>query len=158
MGMRAYLKKVSSDELNKLLKDPINLANILFEEDSDTYHLDKSWHAIHYLLNGSVWGFSSVAGSIFFGGDVISGGDMGYGPARYFSPSQVKEISLELEKKDSKLLFANYSAMLKLGDKIYPGFQNNDEDKEYIEKFFQGLKAFCKEASNEEMCLISYMT
>ncbi len=156
--MVANLKKISSDELNKLLKDPSDLTNILFEEDSDTYDLDKSWHAIHYLLNGSVWEFSSLAGSIFLGGDVISDEDMGYGPARYFSSSQVKEISLELEKIDSKSLFENYSSMLKQGDEIYPGFQDNDEDREYVEHYFKGLKAFCEKASNEKMCLISYMT
>ncbi len=82
---------------------------------------------------------------------------MGYGPARYFEASKVSDISAELETITNEALFENFDAMLKQGNEIYPGFQNIDEDKEYIANYFYGLKEFCKKAAQENKCLISYM-
>ena len=158
MGMVAKLKTIPSDDLAKLLDDPSTLENILFEDDSNQYDLDKSWHAIHFMLNGSVQGVSTIAGELIVGGNPISEEDMGYGPARYFEASKVLEISADLENITNELLFEKFNAMLEQGNEIYPGFQNTDEDREYISGYFSGLKEFCKKATQENKCLISYMT
>ncbi len=157
--MIAKFKKISSDNLQKLLDDPSRLEDVLFEDNdgSNSYDLDKAWHAIHFMLNGSVQGVSTISGELIVGGKPISEEDMGYGPARYFEVSKISDISAELETITNEAFFENFDAMLNQGNEIYSGFQNTDEDKEYIASYFSGLKEFCKKTAQENKCLISYM-
>ncbi len=157
--MVAEFKKISSENLQKLLHDPSGLENVLFEDKDETnsYDLDKAWHAIHFLLNGSVQGVTTISGELIVGGKPISEEDVGYSPARYFEASKVADISEELETITVEDLFENFDPMLKKGNDIYSGFQNTDVDKEYISNHFIGLKEFCKKATQENKCLISYM-
>ncbi len=158
MGMISNLKKVSSAELNKLLEDPSELTKVLYEneDESSHYDLDKAWHAIHYMLNGSVWEVSSIAGELFLGGELVSEQDVGYGPARYFDANKVSEIYSELDKISIEDLFSKYTAMLEQSE-IYPGFEDSAEDRDYINYYFSGVKEFCKKAVQENMCLITYL-
>lgn len=160
MGMIATFKMVSTDKIDNLLDQPGSLTNFLFDDvdDSNSYDLDKSWHAIHFMLNGSIQGVSTLAGELIVGGKLLSEEDIGYGPARYFEASKVISISAELEKITSESFMANFDTMLKQGEQIYPGFEDNDEDKQYIRSYFSGIKEFCKKAAHEKKCLISYLS
>jgi len=53
--------------------------------------IDKAWHGLHYLLCGAPEPVAGPLGQAVFGGTDI-GEDQGYGPARYFTPTQVAEI------------------------------------------------------------------
>lgn len=138
---------------------PDGLSDFLFEHEnsSNYYDLDKSWHAIHFMLNGSVQGVSTIAGELIIAGKLLSEEDIGYGPARYFDLNKRIENPAELEKITNEPFIANFDAMLEQGSLIYPGFENTKEDKEYIITFFSGMKEFCKKAIQEKKCLISYM-
>jgi hypothetical protein len=76
--------------------------------------LEKSWHCLHYLLTGSATETDSDLGQAILGGKEI-GPDIGYGPARYLDPSEVKKVANALKsasKKDLALRF-DLSAMKK---------------------------------------------
>lgn len=81
MGMIANLKKISCSELKAVLEAPEKITNIIYNDEDkiNNYDLDKSWHAIHYLLNGSVWEVTNYAGELFLGGTPISDEDRGLG-------------------------------------------------------------------------------
>jgi hypothetical protein len=159
MGMISCFRKISTPELQKLLENPGNLADTLFDEDNaaNEYDLDKAWHAIHYMLNSAVWEVSSNAGALIVGGTPVSEEDMGYGPARYFDEKEVKLIFDDLKNISVEKLLSKYESMLQQGEEIYPTFEDTDEDREYIKDYFEGLKRFCEKAASNNECLITYI-
>lgn len=159
MGMIACFRKVSSSELQQLLDNPESLSEKLFNEENESneYDLDKAWHAIHYMLNGSLWEISSNAGALIMGGQPISDEDVGYGPARYFKATEVKEIFDEFSKVSEENLFSNFESMLAQGSEVYPGFEDSPVDREYIKDYFQGLKKFYEKTVKDNDCLIAYL-
>src|SRR5215831_2317265 len=58
--------------------------------------LDKAWHGLHFLLCGQPEPTAGPLGSVILGGTEIGDDDLGYGPARYFEPSEVGEIAAAL--------------------------------------------------------------
>jgi hypothetical protein len=89
--------------------------------------IEKAWHGVHYLLCGEVEPGAALLSQAILGGTEL-GGDMGYGPARYFTPDQVLGIAKELNPPE---LHARMSArfnpahMSQLG--IYPqGWKSSD--------------------------------
>ena len=156
MSMTALLKSVSENKLKELLSNPSGLGVFLYEEDSQVCNVDKAWHAIHFLLNSNVWKHSSVGGSIFLGGVPVSDEDMGYGPARYFSVDESASISGELTSITGAKLLSNFAALTSEPE-IYPGFSDNEEDREYIVQNFYQLKEFCAETAKSGNCIITFM-
>ena len=51
-------------------------------EEGAEEDLDKSWHGIHYLMTGSVWGSDSPLDFLISGGTNVGDIDLGSGPAR----------------------------------------------------------------------------
>ena len=67
--MYLSLSRINEAELDEIRQDPEKLETYL---DSDTsLSLDKSWHAIHFMLTGQVWEFDAELGSVIFGGYLI---------------------------------------------------------------------------------------
>lgn len=159
MGMVSCLIKTNETELKSLLEDPGKLTDKLYGEDSkaNKCDLDKAWHAIHFLLNGSVWGVTSPAGALLLGGEPVSEEDVGYGPARYFTVEQVREASDVLDQLEEEGFFSNYSSMLEQRDGICPAFEDTKEDREYIGSYFETLRGFCATAARDKQCIISYL-
>jgi hypothetical protein len=58
-------------------------------------NLEKSWHVLHYLLTGKAEKAPPPVGNAILGGQDI-GGDLGYGPARFLTPQQVREVRIAL--------------------------------------------------------------
>jgi len=159
MGMTSSYRKLSSLKLAELQKEPENITAFIFNQDeSNRFDLDKSWHAIHFLVTHELGGYSTLAGSVIHGGTPISDEDMGYGPARYFVSEEVKGMSQELNNISTESLFENYAHMLSQSQQVYPGFEDTTEDKEYIESYFTNLKAFLESAANENKCLITWLS
>jgi hypothetical protein len=154
--MIASLKSVDSKKLQELLANPDGLTSYLYEEDARACDVDKAWHAIHFLLNKAVWEFSSIGGSVFLGGVPISDEDVGYGPARYFSADESVAISEELAEIKNSVLLENFGALVSESE-IYPGFSDNEEDRDYITQNFAQLKEFCAEVAKSGNSIITYM-
>jgi len=99
---------------------------------SEPLRIDKSWHGIHFLLTGSARGGSPPLYYAVLGGREF-GMDFGYGPARYLTPDQVKEVAAALDgiTKDSLRARFNPKAMTKAN--IYSWLE--DEGEEGLEYF-----------------------
>lgn len=62
--------------------------------------LEKSWHCLHFLLSGKVWeaGETPIEQAILGGAEIPDlVGVMGYGPVRFFEPTDVRKIATALE-------------------------------------------------------------
>ena len=53
MGMSGQFTAATDEHLSGLLEDPDAVTDFLFsDEEKRELYIDKSWHAIHFLLNG----------------------------------------------------------------------------------------------------------
>ena len=62
-----------------------------------TLAIEKSWHAIHFVLNGDPWKGSGLLFNAVLGGKEV-GEDMGYGRPRYLDPFVVVQTSTTLDR------------------------------------------------------------
>ena len=116
--------------------------------------IDKAWHGLHYLLCGAPEPVAGPLGQAVFGGTDI-GEDQGYGPARYFTPTQVAEIAGVLQSPGVEpQLHARFDAeaMTQLG--IYPGVWATD-DRDWLIEAFRTVRDFYIAASQAKQAVVT---
>ena len=116
---------------------------------SNVLSLEKAWHGLHYLLTGDPWGGNGTRGFMLTGG-TEQGDDLGYGPARYFDPEEVREISDELNGITEGELWSNFDARQMTSSGVYPniwGEPVDDLQEEYFD-YFQMLKEFLAQTAD----------
>jgi hypothetical protein len=104
--------------------------------------IEKSWHAIHFVLNGDPWKGSGLLFNTVLGGKEI-GEDMGYGRARYLDPFVVVQTSTALDRMTDDEFKKKARAADFSGKDIYVyGDQLSGDDFEELVYFFQQIRAF----------------
>ena len=93
--MSAVLQRLDKTELAMLRERPQSIEEWLSEErltlPKRYVDLDKSWHAIHFLLCSSIEPDGTPVGAAILGGDPF-GPDLSYGPVRVISADYAREI------------------------------------------------------------------
>src|SRR4051812_32966457 len=127
MGMIGYLVRVTNEELGSFLNNPALVEAFLYNANSTIVcDLDKSWEAANFVFTGS--GLITLDEMVeplkylMFSNQVFDEEqDLGYGPAHYVLPEQVKEVNIALCAINDETLGSNYDTekMNELG--IYPG-------------------------------------
>ena len=128
--------------------------------ESDQADLGKTWHAIHFLFTGTDWDGEFPNCFLVDGGTAIGDIDVGYGPARSFTPKQVDEINTFLQNTDDEELKSrlSFEKMKKL--EIYPHVWDDDSidsEWEYIQWGLETVRNFVSETSSKSMGLIVYL-
>ncbi|MEO0817658.1 MAG: YfbM family protein [Pseudomonadota bacterium] len=142
MSMIIYLVAASDDELTKMAND--NDADLLSEQryaSGRVADADKAWHAIHYCLTGDGMGGSFPAAFLLFGGNPFEA-DYGYGPARGIDAQTARTIKGVFDELSDSLIDDRLTKAATLADPLYPGFEWNDEDIEYIKHGLNSFKTF----------------
>jgi uncharacterized protein DUF1877 len=161
MSMIGSYRRVDESALQRLLDKPEGLSDFLFsEDDSDSrLDIDKTWHVIHFLLNGDPWDGIQPLVNVVLGGTQISTEDLGYGPARYLTISEVRDVAAALAPISSEELMSRFDAQAVMRAKIYPeGWTGDAEDREYIATYFDGLKEFFAEAAASKQAVVLYLS
>lgn len=168
MGMVSILVRVTNTQLESFLKDSSLLEKYInsdeVEETERLIDLDKSWDGILYLLTGH--GLNTIEeaegplANVLFSGQIIDEDqDMGYGPAQYLTPEQVKEINGPLSEISPDELRKKYSAEVMNEKEVYPqGWENGKEEEDYLMDYFDELKTFYSTAANNREAIISYIS
>jgi hypothetical protein len=152
MGMTASFVAVSPAELEAFQRDATGLPDFFFsafrrgdaEETSRAVDIDKSWAAIHFMLTGTLWGGEPPQSLPIFGGTPL-GEDMGYGPLRYLTPAEVVAANGVLAALPSAELKKRFIPAQLEAAEVYPTgiwLDEGDEGFEYIEHFYEQLRAF----------------
>jgi hypothetical protein len=155
MGMVACLASISPGEQERLRAEPDLIEGFLSpdggEGEPEHYvELDKAWHGIHYLLTGDVDGGPEPLAWAVLGGDEV-GEDVGYGPARFLTPQEVKQVASAIGSLSAEALVARYEpkAMAQAG--VYPQViwvREGQQALEYVLEYYQKLVAFYREAAD----------
>ena len=125
------------------------------------YHIDKAWHGIHFLLTGSAWEGELPLAFIVRGGTAIGDENVGYGPARGFSPDEVKEIARALGEIKKGTLQERFDPDAMMEAEIYPCIWDrppeDDDTLEYLVQFFGPLRQFVCDAAEAGEALLVYL-
>jgi hypothetical protein len=162
MSMIGNYLRVSAAELDRLCRDPSGILGFLYPDDDREHpkgrHLgiDKSWHAIQFLLTGDPWNGEPPLQNAVMGGTEIGEEDAGYGPARALTPAEVQSVSAALAAISGEELWSRFDAGKFAAAEIYP--QGWAEDgKDYVVGYYDELRAFFAEAAGSGDGMILYL-
>src|SRR5690606_10750890 len=91
-------------------------------DDDSLVDLDKSWHGLLYVLTGvNVWEEAHPLSQLLFSGQLIDEEqDLGYGPAHYLLPDEVKYLNEMLKTISVEDLKARFDPAKMNELEIYP--------------------------------------
>ena len=124
--------------------------------------LDKSWHGIHFLLNGEAWEGHPPLDFLVASGRQVGDIDVGYGPARVFTAAETKAIYEWLEAITEDDLRARFSPtdMMKKG--IYPEIWDRDPKDDdtlgYLIEYYRILRGFLHQAVDGGVGMVVYLS
>lgn len=163
VGMVLIGRRLSTDEWRRVLDDPATVDTLLYGDLDDDQaempdpelDLDKSWHAIHYLLTGTAWHIDEGAGSAILGGDPV-GEDGGYGPARVLDPERVRAVAASLGAVGVDTLRARFDPRAMASADIYPNiWERADEEFDaYLAPHFERLRSFYRQAAADGQAVL----
>ena len=164
MSMIGNYLRLPEAELNGVLADPASVTSLLYPEDGSDLpadrrlDTDKAWHLTHFLLTGEAWEGAEPLRNAVLGGTEIGEEDVGYGPARYLTPAQVREVGAALKPISPQQLWSRFDLQAVQNAEIYPsGWEGTDEEREYILGYFQALKDFFANAAEANDAIILYL-
>ncbi|SFT15807.1 YfbM family protein [Paenibacillus sp. BC26] len=163
MSMVANLQRISSELLHDLLQGGVELEAVIYSDEgkeNESLYLDKSWHAIHYLLNGAAWEGTEPLVHTVLGGTPIGGEtDEEDQPTRYLTVEQVKQIHAALVIISEEELIRRYNPeqMRKLD--LYPSLEwDDDGDREYVMDYYQELVDYYRLAAASDQAMLLYIS
>lgn len=161
MGMVATFKVLDPAEITAIEDNPDCVEDLLFPEEVDDpfkgqYDIDKSWHAVHFLLTGRAGPDGTPAGDSILGGRPV-GGDLGYGPARLLTAGRVIEIAESLKSIDIDSAYDGIDRKSPELTEIYLGFDFSADEKRYLGKFFEILRDVYSDAAIESKAVLTYL-
>lgn len=162
MSMIGNYRRITEAKLNELLARPDELSSFLYPEDGPgtVPHLDidKTWHIIHFLLNGDTWEGAWPLLGVVLGGTEISAEDVGYGPARYLTPAEVEEVASALDAIPPDTLWSRFDADAVRKAEIYPeAWSGGPEDREYVTDYYSQLRDFFATAAKAKEVVVLYL-
>ncbi len=126
----------------------------------DYTDLDKAWHGVHFLLTGSAWEGDFPLGFLVVGGTQVGDLDVGYGPARVFDSTEVRQIAEALAVVSSESLVARFDPKAFVAEDIYPSMDLANIDEEYLKyltDYFQVAKGFTSETAKRGQAMLVYI-
>jgi hypothetical protein len=164
MSMIGNYRRVTPQELAALRADPGSVMNFLYPKDHSRppsgRHLDvdKTWHAIHFLLNGDSWDGERPLVNVVLGGTQLGPDDVGYGPARYLEPDEVKQVANALNDVPAFELIERFDAGSLNDAEIYPHpWSDGPDDREYISSRYLELTEFFRKAADAGDAMLLYL-
>ncbi|MFN0130825.1 MAG: YfbM family protein [Verrucomicrobiales bacterium] len=128
--------------------------------DRDEGDADKAWNAIHFLLTGSAEGGSFPLSFILEGGQPVGDEDVGYGPARIFTPIQVAQIDSALTAYTEDGMRSQYDGKAMDTAKVYPQIWGREREDNfgYAWQNFTALREFIQITRSTGSYLMLYLS
>lgn len=130
--------------------------------EGESIDLDKAWHGIHYLLNGSASEGEPPLNLLVGGGMQVGDLEVGYGPARAFTSQEVRAISHALGPIHEDMLRIRFDPGEMMRIKIYPEIWDRDPEEDdtfgYCAEYFAAMKAGVADAAAGSLGLVVYLS
>ncbi|MFS2032762.1 YfbM family protein [Polaromonas sp. CT11-55] len=162
MSMTGNCLMLSEAQLAAVIEDPEKAIALAYPEDDQlprALDLDKSWHLVHFLLNGETWGGEPPLGNVILGGTELAETDAGYGPFRYLVASEVRDSSLALAQVSADDLWRGFDRQKVRDAEIYPEAWVGDEtERRYIRQNYEALREYFAEAAKQGAAMLLYIS
>jgi hypothetical protein len=114
----------------------------------EQFFLEKDWHVLHYVLNGTTEGGDGPLADAILGGEELPDveGLMGYGPMRYLDPHQVEAVAKALADVRPAELLSRLDREDAEAKQIYLAHTLPD-GWEYLPDLFLRFRAFYSDAA-----------
>src|SRR5579864_6584951 len=153
MAMIGNLRPVSDADIARLLANPEEITRFLYGSDAngrDRVVLNKAWHAIHFVLNGSRLGGNEPLNFLVDEGTPVGDVDVGYGPARVLSSGQVRSLAAALDPIEPDHVAQRVDLERFEEEAIYPGnWQRNGYDVEYVVSHYREMRELIARAAQQ---------
>ena len=130
-------------------------------DPADELDIDKAWHGLHFLLAGEAWGGESQLGFILAGGTEIGDEDVGYGSARAFTSTQVRDIAAAFGSLTRDEIARRYDPARMMELAIYPEMWDRDPTEDdalgYLLDYFDLLKEFVRRGAASGRGMLVYL-
>lgn len=151
MGMVLSISHAPRAVIDDLLARPDRITTFFEDEEVSHSDLDKAWHGIHFLLTGDAWSGTLPAATLLSGGREVGDIDLGYGPARAFSPEEASAFQAHIAAISAEQFDARFDAKRLIQHDIYPTIWDRDlrgeaDGRPYLNEYFQILKDFMARA------------
>lgn len=154
MGMVGCFSALPETRLADLRRDPDSIEEYLYPDDGESdppYYVDvdKAWHGIHYLLTGAADGGVRPLSLAIVGGEEF-GPEIGYGPARFLTSTEVAAVSEALQALTIDALCKRFDPQDMAAKSIYPDViwvRDGREALDYVLDGYQQLAVFYRDAA-----------
>jgi uncharacterized protein DUF1877 len=161
MAMIGNLRPASDGEIARLLANPVEITRFLYGSDangSDRVVLNKAWHAIHFVLNGSRLGGDEPLNFLVDQGTPVGEVDVGYGPARVLTSEQVRRLARALTEIGPDVVAERVDLKRFDDEAIYPGnWQQNGYSAQYVVEHYADMRQLVRRAAEQGQGLILYI-
>jgi hypothetical protein len=120
----------------------------------DGLNLEKSWHVLHYLLTGKTEKAPPPLGNAILGGKKI-GKDLGYGPARFLTSQQVRDVAAALASISRNDLSRRFDLKVMIAARIYP--VKDASELELAQEYFEQLSNYYSGAAASGYAMLLYI-
>jgi len=161
--LKEWARSLTGDDLVKLMEERrarFSAGREVARTARPTLSLDKAWHGVHHVLCGEAEPGASLLSQAVLGGTALGDDDegfSGYGPARYFSTSQVAQLADALQRPNLESESAarfDPERMSQLG--IYPGWRASDAES--VLDALRRLRDFYSKAAAEAHAIVTCIT
>jgi len=164
MGMVGCFCTASSSDLIGLRDGSVAVEDYLYPDGGEgqpPYYVDvdKAWHGLHYLLTGQADGGRPPQSWVILGGQEF-GSDVGFGPARFLTPDQVRTVAELLSKTDAERLASRFDPADMARKNIYPEViweRDGHDALEYVLENYTHLQTFYQDASDRGDCVLQWI-
>ncbi|WP_176595123.1 MULTISPECIES: YfbM family protein [Sphingobium] len=142
MGMVAYLRQASTEEVAAIRKHPSTIDDFLFPEieDGRLVDFDKAWHALHFMLTGEIGSTDHPLNLLVAGDAELFGTDEnGFGGFWLAEPDRVSVFASTLSQISDEEIAARYNPERMSAEQIYLSDVFEDEGAEALPYVLQGL-------------------
>jgi len=161
MAMIGNLRPASDADITRLLANPVEITRFLYGSEADGCDrlvLNKAWHAIHFVLNGSRLGGEAPLNFLVSEGTPVGDVDVGYGPARVLTSRQVRQLSDALRPIQPDDVKARVDLKRFDDEAIYPGnWQRNGYDVDYVVSYYEQMRDLIARAADKDQGLVLYI-
>jgi hypothetical protein len=157
----ANLRAASDAEIKRLLAHPTEVTRFLFGADaagSTCVNLDKAWHAIHFVLNGSRLGGQAPLNFLVDEGTPVGEIDVGFGPARVLTSYQVEALASALSGLEPDDIRSRIDVRQLDELAIYPGaWQRDGMDVDYVVANYRAMRELVARLARDGLGLVLYI-
>jgi hypothetical protein len=144
--MNGEYLRVSPSVIRDIQAEPSRLLAILYPDPepdgfgSRRLDIEKTWHIIHFLLNGDAWDGTGPLFGAVLGGSQLTEEDLGYGSARFLDPTEVVATAKALSSLSPEELWSRFDDTRVRAAELY--WSTEPEGKHYALENYQALRTF----------------